>query len=101
MAFNRAEIFRLAWVWAKQEAWSRRLPRGGARIVFAACLRKAWAFHKDAAARARAATPSAFASLSVTALQTAVAVEEACDRLGWAGIERLSEMRRELASRAA
>lgn len=101
MTIDRAEVFRLAWVWAKQEAWSRRLPKGGARMMFADCLRKSWAYHKAALARARAAVPSAFASMSLADLQTAVAVEEACDRLGWAGIERLSAMRRELAQRIA
>ena len=94
---NRAEIFRLAWVWAKQEAWARRLPKGGARTVFAACLRQSWAQHKSAAARI--ARPRTFASIGTADLRNMIETTDACDRLGWAGIERLSEMRRELTYR--
>lgn len=95
---NRAEIFRLAWVWAKQEAWSRRLPKGGAKAVFADCLRQSWAQHKSAAARV--ARSGAFASIGTADLRRLVESTDACDRLGWAGIERLSEMRHELTFRA-
>ena len=94
---NRAEIFRLAWVWAKQEAWARRLPKGGPRKVFAACLRQSWAQHKSAAVRI--ARPRTFASISTADLRCLVESTDACDRLGWAGMERLSEMRRELTFR--
>ena len=48
--FNKSEIMRLAWVWARQDLWAARLPASQLRRLFRAALVRAWADAKRMAA---------------------------------------------------
>lgn len=114
MGIDRAVILRRAWAWAKADAayswvtdwtpgatYGRRRATTAAerRAVFAKHLRAAWADHKATAAHAALVT---FSTVPTEQLRAEVVALENCDsRMGWAGQERLSTLRRELAQRAA
>lgn len=99
MTYNRANIFTLAWAWAKQDLWSRRLPASQLCRLFRAALVRAWAEAKANAARVVA--PSRFSAMTADQLRSAIVSRENTDRLGWAGIQELGELCRELADRDA
>jgi len=105
--FNRSEIMRRAWVWAKQDLWSNRAPASRLRHFFAAALARAWKEAKAAIARlpemaaANAARAAKFAHLSLTDLQNAILSMENSDFLGWASMAKMTEYQTELNARRA
>ncbi|KFI24901.1 hypothetical protein [Paenirhodobacter enshiensis] len=50
MTIDRAELFRLAWVMARHDLWSLRLPASRLHGLFPAALKRAWATVKCQAA---------------------------------------------------
>lgn len=58
MTINRAEVFRLAWAFAKADLWSLRLPASCLRSLFRAALVRAWADVKLMTARRAAERPA-------------------------------------------
>ena len=52
--FNKSEIMRRAWVWAKQDLWSARAPKSKLRAFLAAAVKRAWAEVKMLATRVTA-----------------------------------------------
>lgn len=96
--FNRAKIMQAAWKMVRhagnREALSVRLSRA---------LRNAWADAKEEAAVARlmarqaAARVSRFAAMTVAQLRNAIDMTESVDRLGHAGMQSLTDLRRALA----
>ena len=97
---NRTDLMHRAWTYARQEHWSRRLPAGTLRSLFAAALRRAWADLK-AEARRMAERAAELATLDLDALRAELATLENTDRLGHAGILRLSQVRDAIAAREA
>lgn len=55
--FNKSEIMKRAWVWAKQDLWSARAKQSKLRAYFVAALKRAWAEAKAYAAQ-KASTPT-------------------------------------------
>lgn len=51
MTIDRAELFRLAWAFAKQDLWSNRAPASQLRTFFRSALVRAWQEMKVRAAR--------------------------------------------------
>lgn len=103
MTIDRRALMNAAWTIARRfagnrETWAQRLSRALKSVWWEAKQNAARAAHAAAAAVARA---SQFATLTVADLRAAIESAEACDRLGHAGIEHLSAMRREAARRAA
>ncbi len=103
MTFNRAEIMQAAWTIARRfagnrETWGQRLSRA---------LKAVWCNVKDAAriaadlARTAAQEAARFAGRSAASIRAEVEELENTDRLGFAGIERLSHARRALAQAEA
>lgn len=104
MTLDRRALMQAAWTIARRfagnrETWGQRLSRA---------LKLVWWNAKEKArqaiefARAEAARAAALAALSVEALRRELLALENCDsRIGWAGQERISTLRRELAQRAA
>lgn len=94
MTINRKELFTLAWVYARQEQWSRRLDT--VRGLFGDALRDAWRELKRraviAAERARSV------SRTPADLLAAVREIENRDRLRASDLARLSDLRREYAA---
>lgn len=102
MTFDRAQILQEAWTIARRfagnpETWGQRLSRA---------LKHVWWNVKEAARRAAqvasetAARAAHFAGRSAACIRAEVEDLENTDRLGFAGIERLSEARRALAAAA-
>jgi hypothetical protein len=103
MTFNRAKIMQAAWTIARRfagnrETWGQRLSRA---------LKFVWWDAKQAAraaanaAREAAAKAARFAVMTADQLSNAVVSMENTDRLGWAGIQELSEMRAAYTARLA
>lgn len=99
MTFDRAHIMTEAWIIARRfagnpETWGQRLSRA---------LKLVWWNAKEASrqavalARAAAEKAAHFAGRSAACIRAEVEDMENTDRLGFAGIERLSEARRALA----
>ena len=89
-AINRSEIFSLAWTFARQDLWSRRLPASELRNLFPDCLRRAWKEMKRRAAyRAERAKLVLRPSAEIWAQ-----IQDMENRsfLGHAGHDRLSEL---------
>ncbi|MFC3088273.1 hypothetical protein [Tabrizicola soli] len=96
MTINRKEVFRLAWVWAKQDQWGARAPASALRGYFRAALVRAWADVKRQAAY-RAAQRAAFASARpAEEIRTDIRMLECKDRLAGADWQRLDALRAEL-----
>lgn len=95
--FNRSRIMQRAWVWAKQDLWSKRLPPSRLRGLFVAALSRAWAEAKAMAARI--AEPPKFAAMAIADLRAAIIDLENRDRLGFAGLTLLTEYSRALSYR--
>lgn len=94
--FNKSEIMRLAWVWAKQDLWAARLPASQLRRLFRAALVRAWADAKRMAAY-RAAQHATFATIRPAAeIRDAIMVLECKDRLHGSDWARLDALRAEL-----
>lgn len=103
MSFNRAEIMTQAWTIARRfagnpETWGQRLSRA---------LKLVWWEAKEAArsameaARKAAEDVARFAGRTAASIRAEVVDMENTDRLGFAGIERLSLARRALAEAEA
>lgn len=104
MTIDRTKIMQDAWTIARRfagnkETWGQRLSRALKSVWWSAKekARQAAAFAAQAAVRA-----ADMAGRSFEALRAELMWLENCDaRLGWAGQERISTLRRELAQRAA
>jgi hypothetical protein len=100
MTIDRKEVFRRAWVWAKQDLWSDRAPASALRGYFRAALVRAWADAKQQAAY-RAAQRAAFpAARPAEVIRTEILVLECKDRLAGADWQRLDTLRAELRAAA-
>lgn len=96
MTINRAELFRLAWVWAKQDLWSLRLPASHLWRLFRDALVRAWADIKRQAAY-RAAQAQAFAAVRLTsAIRADLMAFECKDSLRGSDWQHLDALRAEL-----
>lgn len=104
MQIDRRVLMNAAWTIARRfagnrETWGQRLSRALKSVW--------WSMKRDAEVAARIAATLAAAAAeaarkSVAHLQAEVTDLQNCDApLGWAGIERLATLRRELAQRAA
>lgn len=104
MTIDRRALMKSAWTIARRfagnrETWGQRLSRALKSVW--------WSMKRDAelsaqAAARLAATAAEAARKTVADLLAEVTDLQNCDApLGWAGIERLSTLRRELAQRAA
>ncbi|OWU70510.1 hypothetical protein [Marinibacterium profundimaris] len=96
MTIDRAELFRLAWAWAKQDLWSRRLPASHLRGLFREALKRAWADLKRTAARLAAQRKTTAATRPAAQIQTDILVLECKDRLHGSDWQRLDALRAEL-----
>ncbi|SMR82253.1 hypothetical protein SAMN04488030_2600 [Aliiroseovarius halocynthiae] len=85
MTLNRSEIMKAAWKATQERMDTFGYARRQLRSVFAYCLRRAWAEAKAAAALLARSAASLWAELLEL---------ENRDRLGFRGIERLSQLRR-------
>ncbi len=85
------DLMSLAWSFARQEHWSRRMPAGTLRSLFPAALKAAWAEMKRRAVMAaeRAAEAARLAENGLGALRAELISLENTDRLGHEGMERL------------
>lgn len=81
MTVNRAEVFRLAWVWAKQDLWSRRAPASQLRAFFRAALSRAWADLRAQAVRAAETILHAANARPANVLRALIVTLENQDRL--------------------
>jgi hypothetical protein len=98
MTIDRKEVFTLAWLWAKQDLWSRRLPASHLRGLFRTALVNAWAEVKRRAAY-RAAQRAAFVSARpVDAIRKEIFIIECTDRMGAADYQRLATLNAELSA---
>jgi hypothetical protein len=91
--FNKSEIMKAAWVQFRTVDVAKLSKRVRA-IRFASCLRMAWADAKRAIRAAIIPTAAQRIEAEIVAL-------ECCDRLGFAGIARLSTLRTQAAHMAA
>ena len=94
MTINRKELFTLAWVYARQEQWSRRLDT--VRGLFGDALRDAWRELKRRAVIASERARSV--SHAPADLLAAIRDLENRDRLRASDLARLSDLRREYAT---
>ena len=103
MTYDRRQIMNAAWTMARRfagnrETWGQRLSRA---------LKQAWWDAKHAVRIARQAAADAaakaarYGAMTADQMRDAVITMENTDRLGWAGIQELAEMRRALAARVA
>ena len=96
MQIDRKEVFRRAWLWARQDLWAARAPATALRGFFRAALVRAWAEVKTQAAY-RAAQRAAFTSARPAAeIRNDIWVLECKDRLVGADWQRLDHLRAEL-----
>ena len=86
---NRSELMKLAWAYARQDHWSRRMPAGTLRSLFPDALRAAW---QEMRSRAELAAERAaeVAGLNVAALRAELLSLENTDYLGHEGMRRMS-----------
>ena len=95
LTINRSELMNLAWGFARQEHWSKRMPAGTLHSLFPAALREAWRQMKSLTA-SRAERAAQVASLDLDAIRAEITALENADTLGHAGRDRLSALRRAL-----
>ncbi|RWR31497.1 hypothetical protein D2T29_10720 [Sinirhodobacter populi] len=96
MTIDRAELFLLAWAWAKQELWTWRLPASRLRGLFRKALSQAWAEMKRRAVY-RAQRLAAFAvARPADEIRTDILALECKDRLCGSDWQRLDALRMEL-----
>ncbi len=93
---DRRELMKLAWTYARQEHWSRRMPGGTLRGLFPAALRRAWKDMKRRTAQQAKLTTLA-AQADAEALRRKIFHLDQKTRLGPAGHRELGEARRLLA----
>lgn len=87
MTYNRAEIMKDAWNKTRQLVKNLGYARSQVPALFRNALIRAWAAAKEAAR---------LACLTVAQLRATVCDLENTDRLGWKGIELLTDYRRAL-----
>ena len=86
---NRSDLMKLAWAFARQDHWSRRMPAGTLRSLFPDALRSAW---KEMRIRAELAAKRAaeMSGLDVSALRAELLSLENTDYLGHKGMRRMT-----------
>ncbi|MEM9432217.1 MAG: hypothetical protein AAGA32_22575, partial [Pseudomonadota bacterium] len=96
----RSELMTLAWMFARQDHWSLRMPKGTLHTLFPDALRRAWAQMKSVVAR-RAERLAELGSMDPEALRRQIIGLENTDTLGAECRERLAAARRALAEISA
>ncbi len=98
MTIDRAELFRLAWIWAKQDLWSHRAPASRLRAYFKAALARAWRELKARAQRRAAMIAAAASARPLAVVQAELWAFECKDTLRGADWETLAALQAELAA---
>jgi hypothetical protein len=91
--FNKSEIMRAAWVQFRSVDLAKMSKRGRA-IRFSNCLRTAWA-------NAKRAIRATIIATAAQRIEAEIVVLENSDRLGFAGIARLTALHAQAAQMAA
>lgn len=97
--FNKSEIMKRAWVWAKQDLWRDRAKQSELRRYFAAALKRAWAEAKADAAR-KASAP-VFVSRPIAEIEAELFIFECKDTIRGSDWPRFDALRAELARTVA
>lgn len=97
--FNKSEIMKRAWVWAKQDLWRDRAKQSELRCYFAAALKRAWAEAKADAAR-KASAP-VFVSRPVAEIKAQLFAFECKDSIRGSEWTTYDALRAELAQATA
>ena len=98
MTIDRAELFRLAWVWAKQDLWSDRAPASELRAYFKAALARAWQEMKTRAQRRAAMIAEAAKARPLDVVQADLWAFECKDTLRGFDWQTLAALKAELAA---
>ena len=98
MTVDRAELFRLAWIWAKQDLWSHRAPASRLRAYFKAALVRAWQDMKARAKRRAAMIAAAASARPLAVVQAALWAFECKDPLRGNDWNTLAALQAELAA---
>ncbi|WP_299850146.1 hypothetical protein [uncultured Roseovarius sp.] len=91
MTINRSKVFSLAWILARKQLWSNRLPASELRNLFPDALRRAWAEMKRRAVIA--AERAALVLRPSVNIASEIETLENRSYLGHEGITRLSALR--------
>lgn len=98
MNTDRAELFRIAWAWARQDLWSHRAPASRVRAYFKAALVRAWREMKARALRRAGMLAAAAKARPLDVVKADLWAFDCKDTLRGKDWQTLSDLKTELAA---